>query len=78
MFNIKKEETESKTFRMPKDLLERLEKLADGRKISLSSLVIQCCEYALENLNPENIVDRKVENTVGNKVKNIVNNKEGQ
>lgn len=50
MFNIKKEETESKTFRIPKDLLQKLEKLSNEKNISLSKLVIQCCEYALENL----------------------------
>lgn len=50
MFNLKKEETISKTFRMPKELIERLEKLADEEGLSLSKAVIQCCEYALQNL----------------------------
>jgi len=50
MFNVKKEETISKTFRMPANLVEELEKLADDKGLSLSKVVIQCCEYALKNL----------------------------
>ena len=53
MFKIKIEETTSKTFRMPNKLLKELEKLSDEKNISLSKLVIQCCEYALENLEKE-------------------------
>ena len=53
MFKIKTEETTSKTFRMPNKLLKELEKLSDEKNISLSKLVIQCCEYALENLEKE-------------------------
>lgn len=50
MFELKKEETISKTFRMPKSLLDELEKLADKENLSLSKVVIQCCEYALDNM----------------------------
>ncbi|MCL2522350.1 MAG: DUF2610 domain-containing protein [Erysipelotrichales bacterium] len=50
MFSIKKEDTTSKTFRIPNSILSKLEKLSDEKNISLSKLVIQCCEYALENL----------------------------
>lgn len=50
MFELKKEETVSKTFRIPKELLEKLEKLADEKELSLSRVVIQCCEYALKNI----------------------------
>lgn len=50
MFYIKNEETTSKTFRIPNELLKKLEKISDEKNISLSKLVIQCCEYALENL----------------------------
>lgn len=53
MFALKKEETISKTFRMPKSLIEKLEKLADDKELSLSKVVVQCCEYALENLEKE-------------------------
>jgi len=50
MFNLRKEETVSKTFRIPKNLLKKLEKLSDEKNMSLSKIIIQCCEYALENL----------------------------
>ena len=53
MFSVKNEATISKTFRMPAELLKKLEKLSDEKNISLSKLVIQCCEYALENLKEE-------------------------
>ena len=51
MFSLKKDETISKTIRIPVDLLEKLEKLADEKKLSLTKVIIQCCEYALENLD---------------------------
>jgi len=53
MFYVKKDETISKTFRMPKGLVIKLEKIADEKEISLSKIVVQCCEYALEHLAEE-------------------------
>ena len=53
MFKIKKTQASNKTVRMPDDLIERLEKLALRNDISFNQLVVQCCEYALENLEPE-------------------------
>ena len=50
MFDIKKDESISKTFRIPGDLLKQLEKLADEKNISLTKVVVQCCEYAIKNL----------------------------
>lgn len=50
MFDIKKSESVSKTFRLPVELVERLTKVAQQKGISVNSLVRQCCEYALENL----------------------------
>jgi len=41
MFELKKDETVSKTFRMPKSLIDKLEKLADEKEMSLSKVVIQ-------------------------------------
>ena len=41
----------SKTFRLPSNLSEELEKLANENHISVNSLVIQCLLYALEHLN---------------------------
>ena len=44
-FDIRKPETTNKTFRLPSELLHKLEKV-----VSLNYLVGQCCEYALANL----------------------------
>ena len=51
MFSLRKDETVSKTIRIPVKLVEQLEKLADEKDLSLSKVIIQCCEYALENLD---------------------------
>ena len=54
MFDVKKPEMTNKTFRIPLTLVENLQKVAQSKGVSLNNLVIQCCEYALENLkNPE-------------------------
>ena len=51
MFILKKDESINKTIRIPAELLKTLEKLADEKEISLTKVIIQCCEYALDNLN---------------------------
>ena len=53
MFQIQKPEYTNKTFRMPSDLVAQLEQLAQSNDISLNQLVIQCCQYALENLEDD-------------------------
>ncbi len=53
MFIIKKPESSNKTIRMPNELIDKLEKLAAGKGISFNQLVIQCCEYALNDLPKE-------------------------
>ena len=50
MFEIKKPTSSNKTVRMPDTLIEKLEKLAAMNDISFNQLVIQCCEYALNEL----------------------------
>ena len=50
MFKVKKTEHINKTFRLPLDLVQRMEELAQSRGVSLNNLVIQCCEYAMENI----------------------------
>ncbi len=42
----------SKTFRLPIDLVNEMEKIADNNKISLNNLVIQCLEYAVAHIEP--------------------------
>ena len=51
MFQVKKIEHANKTFRLPCDLLDELEKLAQEKAVSLNQLVIQCCQYALDHLD---------------------------
>ena len=51
MFQIKREEMVNKTFRLPVGLVEKLQTVAQNKKISLNNLVKQCCEYALQNLD---------------------------
>ena len=51
MFKVNKPEMVNKTFRMPAELVERLNVVAQAQKVSLNNLVCQCCEYALDNLS---------------------------
>ena len=53
MFEIKKTEYINKTFRLPLELVKELEKVAQNQNVSLTNLIVQCCEYALENLKKE-------------------------
>lgn len=54
MFKIQKGyDSESKTFRLPVKLIERLDVLAANNKISLNQLVIQCLVYAMDNLESD-------------------------
>lgn len=57
MFKVIKPTYTNKTFRMPENLVETLETLAQSKDISLNQLVIQCCEYALSNLEDD---DKKI------------------
>ncbi len=49
MFTVKKPQNANKTIRMPEELIDRLQKMADANDISFNQLVVQCCEYALEH-----------------------------
>ena len=61
MFKIQKGyDSESKTFRLPIELIERLEMLAAQNKISLNQLVIQCLKYSVDNLETD--VDGELKN----------------
>ena len=57
MFKIKKDtnktEYTNKTFRIPTELVKALQLVAQKENVSLNKLVIQCCQYALENLNQD-------------------------
>lgn len=49
MFKVKKPETINKTFRLPLELVQKMQVVAQNKNVSLNNLVQQCCEYALEN-----------------------------
>lgn len=53
MFKLQKgyDEYVTKTFRLPKEFVDELDKLAFENNLSLNQLVIQCLNYALENLD---------------------------
>ncbi len=51
MFQVRQtEEMINKTFRLPRNLLEELTKVAESEQVSVNNLVRQCCEYALSNM----------------------------
>lgn len=51
MFEIKKDyvEYENKSLRLPKDLIDKVQELANKNDVSFNKVVIQCIEYALAN-----------------------------
>lgn len=52
MFKIQKGyDTISKTFRLPVEIVDKLDNLAFKNNLSLNQLVIQCLKYAIENLD---------------------------
>ncbi len=54
MFKIEKgSECDNKTFRLPVELIERLAVLASKNNLSMNKLVIQCLNYALDNLEED-------------------------
>jgi predicted HicB family RNase H-like nuclease len=54
MFKIQKGyDSESKSFRLPIELIERLGALAAHNKISMNQLVVQCLNYAIDNLEKD-------------------------
>ncbi len=52
MFRIKKDyiEYENKSLRLPVDLIEQVQSLATENDMSFNKVVIQCIEYALDNM----------------------------
>ena len=55
MFKIQKGyDTVSKTFRLPIELVEKLDALAYSNNLSLNQLVVQCLNYAIDNLDDNN------------------------
>ena len=55
MFRLKKEyiEYENKSLRLPKDLIEKVQALANENQMSFNKVVIQCIEYALDSTDSQ-------------------------
>lgn len=51
--NIEEESTVTRTIRIKRVLINKLENLAIDNNISLNRLVNECIEYALENMEEE-------------------------
>ena len=47
----------NKTFRLPEEIVEKLDAIAGKNGLSLNRLVIQCLEYALENIDKNDLPD---------------------
>lgn len=55
MFEIEKGyESVNKTFRIPVNIVEELEKLAGENNTSVNKVVVQCLQYALANISSSN------------------------
>ena len=51
MFKVRHtEETTNRTFRFPKSLMDKMSATAQQENVSLNNFVVQCCEYAMENI----------------------------
>ncbi len=48
----------SKSFRLPEELVNKIDTLAFKNNLSLNQLVIQCLEYAVENLDNDGEKDK--------------------
>lgn len=55
MFNVEKNEKITKNFRFPLELIKIMELYANSKNISLNELVVKCCQYAMDNLDKEQV-----------------------
>ncbi len=54
MFKIKpRDDTVTKSIRMPQHMADRLNKLAKGSNVSFTDAVLQCIQYALDSADSE-------------------------
>ena len=54
MFQVKKKEYVNKTFRIERELLDKLGEVAQQENIYVNELVVQCCKYALDDMDVKN------------------------
>lgn len=62
MFKIRREpaEYESKSLRLPIEMIEKVQKLADSNNISFNKVITQCVDYALDNLDDNKDENKKM------------------
>ena len=53
-FKIEKTEHVNRTFRITKELADTLSEIAQREGISVNELVVQCCNYAISNMEETN------------------------
>lgn len=56
-FVPKSGEKEVISFRIPKDLLGNIDKIANDNSLSRNEFMVQCLEFALDNLDDETKAD---------------------
>ncbi len=63
MFKIHKKTNREKiprTISFTDDMFQTLKAIADNEGISLSSLVLQCCQYAMDNYDKEELEEKEL------------------
>ncbi len=60
LFKVKKYKNTNiaRTVRFTEDLFETLNEISFKQDVSFNSLVLQCCEFALNNMEPEQKPDK--------------------
>ena len=58
-FKIPREEYINRTFRLRKELVDRMEAICNEKNISLNKMNVLCIEHALDNLEEEDSPDEK-------------------
>lgn len=53
-FVPRKGDKEVISFRIPKDLLSEIDKLANNNTLSRNEFMVQCLEYAISNIEDDN------------------------
>lgn len=53
MFKVQKTEYVNKTFHITKELADKLSETAQAQDVSMNELVVQCCNYALANMEKD-------------------------
>ena len=50
----------NKTVRFPEEIIDKIEKIVKKKGSTFSEFVVQACEYAIDNLDPETSKELKI------------------